>query len=109
MTYTSRNTGPLLPQEQDVRAALKHFEACDLSREHWITVATLWRAYVTWWAVQRWDWKRDPTFPGQYPRLTPRQFGHAVRRVFPGARRERRRRLRLRDRVYGYRGVRVRE
>jgi len=109
MRYTSRHSGPLLPQEQDVRAALRDFEACEPTRGHWIPASTLWRTYATWWAAHRWQWKTDPTFPGRYRQLTQRQFGHALRRVFAGVQRIRRRQMRLGTRLYGYRGVRIRD
>jgi hypothetical protein len=97
--YTSRHDGPLLPQEQDVRAALRDFTL----GPDWTPAALLWRKYVDWWASNRWQWRTDPTFPGRYRPLTRRQFGAALHRVFPGV--QRIRRLRCGRRIYGYRGL----
>jgi len=82
MSYTSRHTGPnLTPEERDVQAALRRYSddpnqgATDAE---WTPTAMLYRAYVIWLAQHR--WRFDPDAPD---RLTPRQFGRAIRRVFP--------------------------
>jgi hypothetical protein len=107
MRYTSRHDGPLVPQEKDVALALRDY-APSRAKSDWVPASTLWSRYVTWWAGHRWQWHRDPTFPGHYPRLSKRQFGAAVRRVYPGVRRVRRRRV-SEGRRYGYLGLAVAE
>src|SRR5665213_148728 len=95
--------------EKDVRAALKDYEACPQTGENWIPAKVLWRKYTNWWTAHRRHSKDDPTLPGRYPRLTPGQFGRALRRICPGIQRVRKERLRIGKRVYGYRGVRAAE
>ncbi len=84
LTYTMRERGPLVPQELDVARALDGYEACPHGPTAWVPTATLWDAYTRWWGANRWTWNHDVTDPDRYPRLTPKQFGRAVRRLFPG-------------------------
>jgi hypothetical protein len=99
-TYSSRSTGQLTAEELDVKAALRSY-IVSKDRHDWVAVATLWALYVHWWASNRWQWQRDPLFPGHYPKLRKRQFGYAVRRVFPGV--DRKRRVVSGQPKYGYR------
>jgi hypothetical protein len=112
-TYSSRGTGPLTREELDVRDALTAYTTTGATTRDWIIIAELWSVYTRWWARHRREWV-FPLIDGQYPRLTVRQFGRAVQRVFPGIERVRRRRqhgligpaFRWR---YGYRGLRKME
>ena len=80
MPYTSRHAGPSLTvEEQDVQQALAGYTAAGTTQFDWTPTAALWLAYRNWWAANR--WRYDPDAP---PRLTVRQFGWAVRRIFPG-------------------------
>jgi hypothetical protein len=82
MGYTSRCKAPTLtPEEQDVAAALRAYSddpAQSATHADWVPTTLLLRTYRHWLAVHR--WRFDPDAP---ERLTPRQFGRAVRRVFP--------------------------
>jgi hypothetical protein len=96
--YTSRNAGPLTAEERDVQAALRSYAGSGAGTD-WVPTAVLYRAYRLWFAQQN-----RPSFDPLGPaRLTPRQFGAALRRVFPLIRRVRRREAkRLR---WGYAGL----
>jgi hypothetical protein len=84
--YTSRNAGPLTAEERDVRAALKGYAGSGAGTD-WVPTTVLYRIYRHWHAQQN-----RPSFDPLGPsRLTPRQFGAALRRAFPGTRRVRRR------------------
>lgn len=104
--YSSRATGPLTREEIDVRAALAGTYTIDgAARTDRIPAADLWNRYTDWWAANRWQWRNDPTFPGRYRKLSRKQFGAAVRRVFPCVRRERP--MFRRRRYYAYVGLKV--
>jgi hypothetical protein len=78
MPYTSQYNGPDLTQEEiDVRASLRRYSTAGASQFDWVPVAVLFRAYRNWCALHR--WQNDPDAP---QKLTVRQFGRAVRRVF---------------------------
>ncbi len=80
MPYTSRETGPILTdEERDVAASLCDYSTEGTTGRDWTPIASLWRCYCDWWAVHR--WRIDPDAPDK---LTLRQFGHAMRRIFPG-------------------------
>jgi hypothetical protein len=86
MPYTSRCAAPeLTVEEKDVAAALRRYGSTNAIGFDWTPTAALWRTYLDWWAIYR--WRYDPNAP---PRLTRRQFGRAVRRIFPGAERRKR-------------------
>jgi len=86
MRYTSRATGPLTTEERDVRAALKSYAGSG-GRTDWVPASCIQRVYRTWHAQQN-----RPSFDPLGPaRLTMKQFGRAVCRVYPGVRRVRRR------------------
>jgi hypothetical protein len=88
MPYTSRQAGPnLTPEEMDAATALRRYHAKGATQFDWTPTAVLYRAYRDWWAEHRWQSQFDPEAPA---RLTRRQFGRAVRRVFPSAHRRRR-------------------
>ncbi len=88
MRYTSRNRGPALaPEERDAKAALRAYVVTGDATE-WTPTATLYGVYRRWHAEQDQRCRNDPERPD---RLTPRQFGAALRRVFPLACRVRRR------------------
>jgi len=81
--YTSRFGGPdLIPEEHDVATALAAYARAQATFRDWVPTSALWRAYCDWRACYR--WRRDDE---QAPALTVRQFGRAVRRVFPGVHR----------------------
>lgn len=87
MTYTSRHNGPdLTPEEQDARTALVDYTSEDATCADWVPTTVLYRIYRHWRGANR--WRHDPEAP---PPLTPRQFGRAIRRLFPAATRCRRR------------------
>lgn len=96
MAYNSRATGPLTQEERDVQAALaRHGCTTDgATSRDWTPVAILWRLYRDWYAQHRWD-DTDAML------LTRRQFGRAVRRLFPGVRRCKRA-VACRNRQWGY-------
>ncbi len=98
MPYTSRFNGPLTPEEQDVRAALRLCTTEGATPHDWTPTGNLWQTYCTWHAEHR--SKFNPYHPEQ---LTRRQFGRAVRRVFPGV--MRRKRGRVRQEQWGYAGM----
>lgn len=90
MSYTSRRTEPeLTPEEQDVATALSDYSdqpadgACPAV---WVPTEQLYRLYMLWTAEHR--WRRGM---GGVDRITRRQFGRALPRVFPLATRCRRR------------------
>jgi len=89
MGYTSRYNGPdLTPEERDVAEALRRYsDRADkgANTSEWTPTALLYRAYRYWRAEHR--WRFDPDAPVL---LTVRQFGRAVRRLFPSATRCRR-------------------
>lgn len=89
MSYTSRYTGPdLTPEERDVADALRHYSDDPVkgaTTVDFVPTALLYSAYLLWMAQHH--WRYDPEAPA---RLTPRQFGRAVRRNFPLASRCRR-------------------
>src|SRR5688500_10611276 len=85
MSYTSREGGQLTAEERDVAAALCGYTTTGATYVDWTPTAALWRAYCDWWARNR--WRYDPNAP---PRLRVRQFGRAVRRLFPGMQRRKR-------------------
>jgi hypothetical protein len=96
MPYTSRCAAPeLTVEEMDVAAALRRYGSAGAIGFDWTPSAALWQTYLDWWAIHR--WRYDPNAP---PRLTRRQFGRAVRRVFAGA--ERRKRSFQAKRQWGY-------
>ena len=83
MSYTSRYAGPvLLPEEEDVHAALSSYTSEGATRADWVSTDALWCAYRNWRALHRWRFDPDAPTP-----LTHRQFGRAIRRVFPNAER----------------------
>lgn len=90
MLYTSRYAGPdLTPEEQHVAASLRGYSddpAAGATAADWVPTWLLLHAYWRWRAKHR--WRFDPDAPD---RLTLRQFGRAVRRIFPHAQRCRRR------------------
>lgn len=89
MPYTSPIAGlNLTAEERDVAAALAGYTAAQATPHDSVPTAALWRAYRDWWDCHR--WRHDPE---ALPRLTVRQFGRAVRRLFAGIRRYRRSRL----------------
>ena len=90
MAYTNRYDGPdLTPEEQDLAAALRDYSdrpEDGASGATWVPTEVLRRLYMHWRGWHR--WRYDPEAPA---RLTKRQFGRAVVRVFPNAARRRRR------------------
>lgn len=98
MPYTSREDGPALtPEERDVRTALAAYGTAGASCCDWCPTAALRQAYHDWHA--RTYWRGESDVP---PRLTVRQFGRAVRRVFPGVQRRKRA---YGKRQWGYAGL----
>lgn len=99
MRYTSRSCGPLTPEERDVQLALtRHGCATDgATSRDWTPIAVLYQRYRTWYAEQN-RWHYDPDVPAL---LTRRQFGHAIRRVYPGVRRCKRA-VAARKKCWGY-------
>lgn len=86
MAYTSRHSGrTLTAEEADVAASLRSYATAGASEQDWTPTAALWRSYRDWWGLNR--WRIDPDLPA---RLTVRQFGRAVRRIFAGACRRKR-------------------
>lgn len=101
MPYTGRNCAPeLTPEEKDVKKALSAYSTADASGFDWVAVAELYRRYCDWRlrAYQKYD-------PDGYPLLTIRQFGRAVRRVFPKLNRLHRRSFQG-VQLWGYAGLR---
>lgn len=104
--YSSRATGPLTHEEIDVKSALSSYTTAGASRADRVRASVLWKIYCDWWAANRWRWKRPyDTVMGEYPRLSRKQFGAALRRVFPGLVRERF--MFKRKRYYTYTHLRV--
>ena len=85
--YTSRDNSPvLLPEERDVQAALAEYITEGATEADWVASYMLYSIYLRWRGEHR--WRYDPDHP---ERLTRRQFGRAIRRVFPDVKRCRRR------------------
>ena len=101
MSYTCRAKGRLTSEERDVQAALARHgcTTAGATSRDWTPVAVLYRCYRTWHAGQNYA-RYDP----DHPLLTPRQFGHALRRVYAGIRRCKRAVARA-DRKWGYAGL----
>jgi len=80
MPYTSRADGPLTAEEQDVAEALADYTTDGATRADWVPTSVLLGVYRAWLAEHHWrrEWD-DPD------RLTPRQFGRALGRVYPRA------------------------
>jgi hypothetical protein len=82
MPYTGRFDGPRhTPEERDVAAALKAYSddpRKGATAADWVPTAALYQTYRRWFAHH--CWRRSPDEPRL---LTLRQFGRAVRRVFP--------------------------
>ena len=95
MAYNSRVTGPLKPEERDVQMVLARYSTDAAAHRDWVPFIALWRLYLGWWGQYEYREDRD------HPRLTRKQFGYAVRRVFPEARRSKRAVAR-RQRQWGY-------
>jgi hypothetical protein len=105
--YTSRQTGPLTREERDVAEALVgHCTAVGGTERDWIPLADEYAAYVRWWLREHGHWRTGPAYSERYPILTPRQFGAALRRVFPAIKPMKRILLRGQPRVWGYVGLR---
>jgi len=86
MAYTSRYDGPELTVEESTAAAsVFDYGTVRATNYDWTPAVCLWRSYCDWWAANR--WRYDPNSP---PKLTRRQFGRAVRRLFPSVRRRKR-------------------
>lgn len=101
MSYTSRYDGPdLLPEERDVKAALARCCMPSSSDSDWTPITPLYLAYV------RRHLERFQTREAldDHPKLTRRQFGHALRRVYPGIRRCKRA-ASFRRKCWGYAGL----
>jgi hypothetical protein len=89
MAYTSRYDGPdPTPEEREAKAALAHYTddpAQGVSTSHWIPTALLYRSYLSWRASKYQRFNLDAP-----DKLTARQFGRALRRIFPRAIRRKR-------------------
>jgi hypothetical protein len=97
MPYHSRRAGPLTGEERDAKAALV---GCGCMTEgatchDWTPAAVIYQRYRTWHAEHCWQYDPD------HPLLTRRQFGRAMRRVFPAVQR-RKRAAGRRKRQWGY-------
>jgi len=105
MVYTCHETGRVLSAiELDLARALAQYTRGVAT--HWTPGDRLYAVYVAHyrqrntWMVFEERWRFDPC---AWPPLTIRQFGFALRRVFPGV--SRYRRWIGNKRVYGYRGI----
>ena len=97
MPYNSRHCGPLTSEERDVKAALAR---CGCTTEgatsrDWTPATIIYQRYRNWHAEHRWQYDPDHLL------LSRRQFGRALRRVFPAVQR-RKRAVTRRKRQWGY-------
>ena len=97
MPYDSRSTGPLTPEERDVQAALARYCTPSKSDRDFTPVEPLYRLYVN----RHLECYQSLQARDDHPLLSRNQFGHALRRVFPGTRRCKRAVAR-RKRQWGY-------
>lgn len=95
MPYTSRHTGAFTPEERDVQAALVDYSTAGTTSLDWSPATILYRRYLDWYARTYWA---EPDCP--LP-LRVRQFGRAIRRLFPAVKRCKRAAAR-RKRQWGY-------